>query len=317
MLLREFYSVISNEEETAKYLLEKEIIKKVDCCIKCNGQMNLTVRMKRGVSGVVWRCQKKGCQTIRSARVEKKFFRGTKLGFRKIIELVFLWTMELSVRKVHQLTGVSVTTVTKIFKRCRNVCSETLNKREKMRGTHEDPIQIDEARFAGRRKYNRGRLLTGDSTSSENSPESVDNNRNHGRRIDGPWVFGLLNGEDVRYFYIEKRNASTLLSIIHREVASGSTIHSDEWPAYRKLSEEGFNHLTVNHQKNFVNPTNGCNTQKIERSWLESKKRILSNKRGVLKQHIQSHLDEICWRYSKGKNPDLFLELLQDIKMLE
>ena len=38
-----------------------------------------------------------------------------------------------------------------------------------MVGTTENPIQIDEARFAGRRKYNRGRMLNGD-----NSPLSED-----------------------------------------------------------------------------------------------------------------------------------------------
>jgi len=30
----------------------------------------------------------------------------------------------------------------------------------------------------------------------------VINNRNHGAREDGPWVFGLKNGNDCRYFYI-------------------------------------------------------------------------------------------------------------------
>jgi len=31
-----------------------------------------------------------------------------------------------------------------------------------MLGTHANPIQIVEVRFAGRRKYNRGRMLGGD-----------------------------------------------------------------------------------------------------------------------------------------------------------
>ena len=51
--------------------------------------------------------------------------------------------------------------------------------------TTDNPIQTDEAKFAGRWKYNRGRMLIGD-----NAPLSVDsvadqeNNRNHRRRID-------------------------------------------------------------------------------------------------------------------------------------
>jgi hypothetical protein len=46
--------------------------------------------------------------------------------------------------------------------------------------TQIDPIQIDEARFAGKKKYNRGRLLAGDQPpSSEGNDVEVQNGRNH------------------------------------------------------------------------------------------------------------------------------------------
>jgi hypothetical protein len=62
----------------------------------------------------------------------------------------------------------------------------------KIVGTQIDPIQIDEARFARKSKYNRGRLLNGDQLpSSEDSDVEVQNGRNHGLRVDGLWVFGL------------------------------------------------------------------------------------------------------------------------------
>ena len=74
-----------------------------------------------------------------------------------------------------------------------------------MVGTEEDPIQIDEARFAGRRKYKRGRLLNGDrQAESTDSEADVENHRNHGRRVDGPWIFGLKKGTDCRYFIVLK-----------------------------------------------------------------------------------------------------------------
>ena len=66
------------------------------------------------------------------------------------------------------------------------------------------PIQIDKARFAGRRKYNRGRLLAGDAPPNDEDEDAVVvNARNHGARIDGPWVFGLRQGNDCRYFYVQ------------------------------------------------------------------------------------------------------------------
>ncbi|MPC31198.1 hypothetical protein E2C01_024481 [Portunus trituberculatus] len=68
-----------------------------------------------------------------------------------------------------------------------------------MVGTTDNSIQIDEARFAGRQKYNRGRMLNGDNAPlSEDSDAEQENNRNHGCRIDGPWVFGLTQGSDCR-----------------------------------------------------------------------------------------------------------------------
>jgi hypothetical protein len=98
--------------------------------------------------------------------------------------------------------------------------------------TQIDPIQIDEARFAGKRKYNRDRLLNVDQPpSSEDSDIEVQNGRNHGQRVDGPWVFGLKKGSDCRYFYVLRRDKNTLLPIIQRECEAGSVIHSDEWAA--------------------------------------------------------------------------------------
>lgn len=79
-----------------------------------------------------------------------------------------------------------------------------------MMRTEIDPIQIDEARFAGKRKYNWGRLLNDDQLpSSEDSDVEVQNSRNHGQRVDEPWVFGLKKGSDCRYFYAHRRDKNT------------------------------------------------------------------------------------------------------------
>ena len=169
-------------------------------------------------------------------------------------------------------SGVSSPTLISWFKSFRRIYSTRLNVRfvRKMVGTESEPMQIDEARFAGRRKYNKGRMSAGDSPPNESSHENVKNNHSHCRRIDGPWVFGLIKGEDLRCFYVQKRDAKTFLEIIKSEVVSGSTIHSDEWPAYRQLSKLGSNHKTVNHQIHYVNPIDGCNTPEIERLCVQS-----------------------------------------------
>ena len=87
---------------------------------------------------------------------------------------------------------------------------------------------------------------------------------------------------------------------------STSVIHSDEWPAYHCLGNIGYQHKTVNHQDNYVDPTSGAHTQGIERSWLDAKIDILQKKRGVPTHHFQSHLDHYCWKMLR-KNEDLFI----------
>ncbi|CAI9732336.1 Hypothetical predicted protein [Octopus vulgaris] len=99
-----------------------------------------------------------------------------------------------------------------------------------MVGTNDNPVQIDEARFAGRQKYNRGRILNGDNAPLfEDSDAEQGNDRNHGRGIDGPWAFGLNQGSGCRYFCVERRNRNSLIPIIERECEKGSVIHSDVW----------------------------------------------------------------------------------------
>jgi hypothetical protein len=65
------------------------------------------------------------------------------------------------------------------------------------------------------------------------------------------------------------------VSIITREWAQGSVIHSDEWADYSTLKSLGFIHSTVNHQENYVNPASGRNTEGIGRTWLDAKIKIL------------------------------------------
>ncbi|XP_076031782.1 uncharacterized protein LOC143019698 [Oratosquilla oratoria] len=326
MLLREFYLTIAASDESAtSFLREKGVLQEQHLCEKCDGPMRLANKKSRGQERMVWRCKRKGCQATKSTRTGNKFFAYTDLNGKlnsslslyQILELVYLWTLGMGVETVQSITGRSKPTIVDWFNYCREVCSAivSVDKRGQMKGTDFSPVQIDEARFAGRRKYNRGRMLDGDhAPEEEDEDEIAENNRNHGRRIDGPWVFGLIQGRDVRYFYVEKRNAETLIPIIQREVEVGSVIHSDEWAAYRQLQQVGFHHATVNHQHHYVDSATGVHTQKIERSWLESKIDILKKKRGVPFHHFQGHLDEYCWRYSKGPDGDLFLCILQDIR---
>ena len=121
----------------------------------------------------------------------------------EILELVYYFAKDLSFDLTEEVTGRSRTTICDWFNMCIEVCSSivSVNRRGQMVGTEVNLVEIDEARFAGRRKYNRDRLLNGDERAeSTDSEAGVVNNKNHGQRIDEPWVFGVKNGLDCRYF---------------------------------------------------------------------------------------------------------------------
>jgi hypothetical protein len=85
---------------------------------------------------------------------------------------------------------------------------------------------------------------------------------------------------EFRMFVVQKRDAKTLLPIIKRNAAPGSDIHSDEWRAYGKLNSMGYNHFTVNHKENFVNPSRVKHTQLVECLWGVNKRKIPNRIRG-------------------------------------
>jgi len=59
----------------------------------------------------------------------------------------------------------------------------------------------------------------------------------------------------------------TLLPIIQKYIRPGSIIMSDYWKAYNDLQQAGFQHNTVHHTYNFVDPYTEAHTQNIEKLW--------------------------------------------------
>ncbi len=90
---------------------------------------------------------------------------------------------------------------------------------------------------------------------------------------------------------------------------------SDEWKAYCDIGApgSGYTHLTVNHSKNFVNPTTGAHSQRIERHWGCAKQ--MMRKQGVMNTSddlFSSYLLEYLWR-KRFDNKQLFEKLLEHI----
>lgn len=128
-------------------------------------------------------------------------------------------------------------------------------------------VEIDEAKF-GKRKYNRG------------------------RRIKGNWVLGGIQrgSRDAFLIPVPDRSRKTLIRLIRRWVRPGTTIITDCWKSYQRLSAYNFNHVTVNHSREFVDPETGAHTNHIERQWRDVRDHI--PKYGVKTPHFLGYLAE-------------------------
>jgi hypothetical protein len=70
--------------------------------------------------------------------------------------------------------------------------------------TDSQHINVDELRFAGRRKYNRGRLFAVNGPPRpEDEVAGVRNNSINGKEVDALWDFGLRQCCDCRHFVLE------------------------------------------------------------------------------------------------------------------
>ena len=160
-----------------------------------------------------------------------------------------------------------------------------------------------------------GAKIGGEGKIVEVDESKIGKRKSHkGRKVDGVWVFGMVERDsgDLRLEVCpdNKRDQNTLLELVKKHVSPGTTIMSDCWRGYNNLSANGYNHLTVNHTKNFVDPHTGANTQKIESNWHALKRRI--SRGGVQKDNYGLHFAEFLWM--RKNKEDGFKNLVNALK---
>ncbi|XP_068234733.1 uncharacterized protein [Palaemon carinicauda] len=247
---------------------EHGVIDKEHKCGHCDNKCQLD--SKRWV----WRCQKKvaiGKQKAKKCNYSVAVFKGGWLSQAKVkagdnlffsgVYLDKIFTYEFIRREI----GWTNNTISDWCNFIREVLENYCEVVRKPIGGPGKTVEIDESKF-GKRKYNKGRT------------------------VDGQWVFGGICRE-TREFFAEPvltRDREPLLAIIKIYVFPGTTIISDCWKAYYYLGIEGFDHQTVNHTYNFVDPETGAHTNTIERQWRSYKEWL--PKFGRKKYHFRGYL---------------------------
>ncbi len=140
-----------------------------------------------------------------------------------------------------------------------------------------------------------------------------------GRYVPPRWVFGGYDTTTKTCFlqHVPDRSAETLLPIIQEHILPGTEIHSDQWRAYRQISNlpvtPRYRHLTVNHSRYFVDPVTRACTNGVENMWMRAKKKIHASN-GSRAPLIPGYLEEFLWRQKYGKTgQDAFESILRDM----
>jgi hypothetical protein len=257
-------TILFDEQKCLQFLLDERILYNRELCQLCSSEVR--------IEGKVWRCKNRQCRK-KFSLLHESFFAKSKLKCCEMLLLCYLWLAKASYSTIIALTGHSSATVTEFMGHCRSLVFESLDDQDDMIGGPGIVVEIDESKF-GKRKYHRG------------------------HPVEGVWVLGGIERTDAKKVFITSvpdRCARTLLGIISTRVRQGSVIYTDLWGGYAGLNQDlGYEHFTVNHSENFVDPDTGVHTNMIEGFWNGLKLRIAPRNRTM--NCIDNHLFECIWR---------------------
>ena len=121
-------------------------------------------------------------------------------------------------------------------------------------------------------------------------------------------IFGILRRgwqSTVRAFVVSDTQRSTLMNITVQTCELGSTLYTDEFSAYQKLSEIGYDHQVVPHGLDcYINGP--VHTNSIEGFWAHLKRMVYTYHR-ITRHHIQSYVDEAVFRWNNRSTSSLKL----------
>lgn len=135
-----------------------------------------------------------------------------------------------------------------------------------------------------------------------------------GRQLDNKTVvLGMVERDgQIVTKVVPNIKRDTLIPQILSTVSPGTTIHTDYLHSYRVLSQHGYEHRRVNHNKGeYVSYDTGCHVQTIEGFWSQLKRAINGTHIHVSSKHLWKYAKEAEYRFNRrGASETMFSELV-------
>ena len=224
-------------------------------------------------------------------------FENTKVSLRKWFIAMYLISSHKKGLSSHQLArdiAVTQKTAWYMLQKVRSLYAQDDSN------PFEGEVECDEVYIGGKEKWKHKSMKTPKTQGRSTKTKTP--------------VFGMMErteiindkGEDeymsyVHAMVVEKTDKATLIPIIQQFIVEGSSVFTDELSAYKSLSTIGYEHRICNHCAMEFAIDGNIYTNNIEGFWSHFRRMITGCYHDVSDEHLQSYIDEACFRWNTRK----------------